>query len=107
MHLADILKCVALDDDNSESPWNDLPIFFNFKDPIKYSEFRPILVDIIRKACLCVSNLLRDSQENAKKINSPQVYYVIKNLFTQIVCQPTQHCKHALLYSEGQFFGHR
>jgi hypothetical protein len=80
MHLADILKCVALDDDNSESPWNDLPIFFNFKDPNKYSEFRPILVDIIRKACLCVSNLLRDSQENAKKINSPQVYYVIKNL---------------------------
>jgi hypothetical protein len=80
MHLADVLKSVALDDDNSESPWNDLPIFFNFKDPVKYSEFRPTLIDIVRKACSCVSNLLKDSQENTKKINSPQIYYVIKNL---------------------------
>jgi hypothetical protein len=80
IHLAKILKCVALDDDNSESPWNDLPIFFNFKDAVKYSDFRPTLVDIIRKACACVSNLLKNCQENAMKINSPQIYYVIKNL---------------------------
>jgi hypothetical protein len=80
LHLADILKSVALDDDNSESPWNDLPIFFNFKDAGKYLEFRPTLIDILRKACSCVSNLLKDCQENSKKINSPQIYYVIKNL---------------------------
>jgi hypothetical protein len=80
LHLAKILKCIALDDDNTESPWNDLPIFFNFKDPNKYSDFRPILVDIIRQACYCVANLLRNSEENSKKIDSPQVYYVIKNL---------------------------
>lgn len=80
LHLANILKSVALDDDNSESPWNDLPIFFNFKDAAKYSEFRPTLIDILRKACSCVSNLLKDCQENAKKINSPQIYYVIKNI---------------------------
>jgi hypothetical protein len=80
LHLARILKCIALDDDNAESPWNDLPIFFDFKDNVKYSDFRPILVDIIKQACSCVSNLLKNSEENSKKINSPQVYYVIKNL---------------------------
>jgi hypothetical protein len=83
LHLAKILKCIALDDDNAESPWNDLPIFFNFKDDVKYSDFRPILVDIIKQACSCVSNLLRNSEENSKKMKSPQVYYVIKNLLPQ------------------------
>ena len=78
--MAQILKCVALDDDNTESPWNDLPIFFNFKDSIKYQDFRDILIAIVRRACACVSNLVKDCQKNAKKLSSSQIYYVIKNL---------------------------
>jgi hypothetical protein len=79
-HLAKILKEVALDVDNSDSPWNDLPIFFNFKDTAKYSDLRTILIDIVRRACACVSKLAIGCQENAKKITSSQIFYVIKNL---------------------------
>jgi len=71
---------VALDVDNSDSPWNDLPIFFNFKDSNKYADFRTILIDVVKRACACVSKLTIDCQENAKKIASSQIFYVIKNL---------------------------
>jgi hypothetical protein len=79
-HLAKILKEVALDVDNSDSPWNDLPIFFNFKDSTKHSDLRTMLIDVIRRACACVSKLTIGCKENAKKITSSQIFYVIKNL---------------------------
>lgn len=79
-HLAKILKEIALDVDNSDSPWNDLPIFFNFKDSAKYSDIRNILIDVLRRACACVSKLTCGCQENANKITSAQIFYVIKNL---------------------------
>jgi hypothetical protein len=80
-HHFSILKHVALDDGNVDSPWNDLPIFFNFEDSFKYDDFRSKLIEIVRKACTCVQNLLNDCQQNAQKLTSSQIFYVIKNLF--------------------------
>jgi hypothetical protein len=79
--LAGILKNVALDVDNFDSPWNSLPIFYNFKDPIRFAEIRPILIEIIRKSLTCLALLCKFCGENQKKITSSQIYYLIKNLF--------------------------
>jgi hypothetical protein len=82
-NMAKILKNVALDVDNFDSPWNTLPITFNFKDAVRYGEIRAILIEIIRKSLTCLTLLCKDCNENQRKINGSQFYYLIKNLFPQ------------------------
>ncbi len=82
-NLAKILKNVALDVDNFDSPWNTLPITFNFKDQVRYGEIRAILIEIIRKSLTSLTLLCKDCTENQRKITGSQFYYLIKNLFPQ------------------------
>ncbi len=82
-NLAKILKNVALDVDNFDSPWNTLPITFNFKDQVRYGEIRAILIEIIRKSLTCLTLLCKDCAENQRKITGSQFYFLMKNLFPQ------------------------
>jgi hypothetical protein len=80
VNLSVVLKNVALDVDNTDSPWNSLPIFFNFKDEKLFDSIRAILIDIIRRSSMCLSRLLINCAENSKKLSSSQIFYIIKNL---------------------------
>ena len=89
-NLAKILKNVALDVDNFDSPWNTLPITFNFKDQVRYGKIRATLIEIIRKSLTCLSLLCKGCAENQRKITGSQFYFLIKNLFPQ---SPRNHLK--------------
>jgi hypothetical protein len=49
-NIACVLKAIALDPENHDSPWNHLPVFFNLRDESRFSDARFILIEIIRQA---------------------------------------------------------
>jgi hypothetical protein len=80
-NFAVILKDIALDPDNHESPWNNLPIMFNLEDESRFFDVRFILIEIIRTALVCLRSMCEKFKINKERFSGAQIYYLIKNIY--------------------------
>jgi hypothetical protein len=80
-NIACVLKAIALDPENHDSPWNHLPVFFNLRDESRFSDARFILIEIIRQALTCFGVMCHNCQANKAQFSCSQMYYIIKNVF--------------------------